>query len=40
MTPFAPHVFDEAHKRIAPYIRRTPMLPAPSLRGDIHPNLH
>jgi len=40
MNTFAPHVFDEALERIAPYIRRTPMLPAPSLRGDIHPNLH
>ena len=39
MTTIAPHLFDEAHQRIAPYIRHTPMLPAPSLRGDFHPNL-
>jgi threonine dehydratase len=39
MTIIAPHLFDEAHHRIAPYIRHTPMLPAPRLRGDLHPNL-
>ena len=32
-------LFDAAHMRIAPYIRHTPLLPAPSLRGDFHPNL-
>lgn len=31
--------FHEARARIAPYIRHTPLLPTPSLRGDWHPNL-
>ncbi len=39
MTMIAPHLFDEALQRIAPYIRHTPMLPAPQLRGDLHPQL-
>jgi len=33
------HVFDDALGRIRPYIRHTPVLPAPSLRGDFHPHL-
>lgn len=33
------HVFDDAHERIRPYIRHTPVLPTPSLRGDFHPQL-
>lgn len=32
-------LFDAAHARIAPYVRHTPLLPTPSLRGDFHPNL-
>ncbi|MFM2032969.1 MAG: hypothetical protein RLZZ297_1734 [Chloroflexota bacterium] len=39
MPTIAPHRFDDALQRIAPYIRRTPILPAPQLRGDLHPNL-
>jgi threonine dehydratase len=31
--------FKEAQARIAPYIRHTPLLPQPSLRGDWHPQL-
>lgn len=33
------HVFDDALVRIRPYIRHTPVLPTPSLRGDFHPQL-
>ncbi len=29
----------QAHERIRPYIRWTPMAPTPALRGDLHPNL-
>ena len=32
-------LFDAAHARIAPYVRHTPLLPTPTLRGDFHPNL-
>jgi len=32
-------LFDAAHARIAAYVRHTPLLPTPSLRGDFHPNL-
>lgn len=39
MTTIAPHVFDEAFQRIAPYVRHTPLLPTPSLRGDFHARL-
>jgi threonine dehydratase len=33
------HIFDDALGRIRPYIRHTPVLPMPSLRGDFHPQL-
>lgn len=39
MPTIAPERFDAALARIAPYIRHTPVLATPSLRGDIHPNL-
>ncbi len=29
----------QAHERIKPYVRHTPMAPPPSLRGELHPNL-
>ena len=29
----------QAQERIRPYVRHTPLLPLPSLRGDLHPNL-
>jgi len=31
--------FDEALQRIAPYVRHTPLLPMPTLRGEFHPQL-
>ena len=31
--------FQQAHERIAPYTRHTPLLPLPSLRGDLPPQL-
>ena len=34
-----PTLFDDALVRISPYIRHTPVLPVPSLRGDFHPQL-
>ena len=30
---------EQAHERIRPYTRRTPLAPLPALRGDLHPNL-
>lgn len=30
---------ETAHARIRPYVRRTPLVPLPSLRGDLHPAL-
>lgn len=30
--------FDEALQRIAPFVRHTPLLPMPTLRGSFTPN--
>jgi threonine dehydratase len=35
----ANRTFDDALERIRPYIRHTPLLPVPSLRGEYHPRL-
>ncbi|NJM07617.1 pyridoxal-phosphate dependent enzyme, partial [Candidatus Gracilibacteria bacterium] len=35
----SPAAFASAHQRIRPYIRHTPLLPLPALRGDFHPQL-
>lgn len=34
-----PGSIEQARKRIAPYVRHTPLLPLPSLRDDMHPLL-
>lgn len=37
--PLPFQAIDAARTRIAPFIRHTPLMPLPALRGDFHPNL-
>jgi threonine dehydratase len=39
MHPLPFQNIEAARERIAPFIRRTPLMPLPALRGDFHPNL-